>query len=71
MISQEQWKILTLLQKLPKNVDDLGIIIVATGFEKLLTVQQIAQSGHTEQIIEKNIKRILTPAASYLLMRTG
>ena len=52
-------------------MDDLGIIIVATGFEKLLTVQQIAQSGHTEQIIEKNIKRILPPAASYLLMRTG
>ena len=35
MISQEKYKILTLLQKLPKNVRNLGIIIVATGFEKL------------------------------------
>ena len=30
-----------------KNVDNLGIIIVATGFEKLAKVQQITQSGHT------------------------
>ena len=29
-------------------MDDLGMIIVATGFEKLPKVQQIAQSGHTE-----------------------
>ena len=34
-------------QKLPKNVGDLGKIIVATGFEKLSKVQWIAQSGHT------------------------
>ena len=27
------------LQKLPKNVDDLGILIVATGFEKLPKMQ--------------------------------
>ena len=39
--------ILTPLQKLPKNVGDLGKIIVATGFEKLPKVQKIAQSGHT------------------------
>ena len=36
MIPLEKWKILTLLQKLPKNVDDLGKIIDATCFEKLL-----------------------------------
>ena len=30
-----KWKILTPLQKLPKNVGDLGKIIVAKGFEKL------------------------------------
>ena len=36
MISLEKLKILTLLQKLPKNV---GKLIVATGFEKLPKVQ--------------------------------
>ena len=39
MISLENWKILTRLQKLPKNVDNLAKIIVATGFEKLPKVQ--------------------------------
>ena len=34
MISLEKLKILTPLQKLPKNVGDLGELIVATGFEK-------------------------------------
>ena len=35
MISLEKWIILTPLQKLPKNVGDLGKLIVAKGFEKL------------------------------------
>ena len=35
MISQEKLKILTPLQKLPKNVEDLGKLIVAQGFENL------------------------------------
>ena len=39
MISVEKWKILTPLQKLPKNVGDLGKLIVAKGFEKLPKVQ--------------------------------
>ena len=39
MISLEKWKILTPLQKLPKNVGNLGKIIVATGFEKLSKMQ--------------------------------
>ena len=39
MISLEKWKILTLLQKLPKNVRDLGKLIVAKGFEKLPQVK--------------------------------
>ena len=39
MISLEKWKILTHLQKLPKNVGNLGKIIVATGFEKLSKMQ--------------------------------
>ena len=39
MISPEKLKILTPLQKLPKNVVYLGKLIVATGFEKLPKVQ--------------------------------
>ena len=39
MISLEKLKILTPLQKLPKNVGDLGKLIVAKGFEKLSKVQ--------------------------------
>ena len=39
MISQEKLKILTLLQKLPKNVGDLDKSIVAKGLEKLPKVQ--------------------------------
>ena len=38
---------MTPLQKLPKNVGDLGKLIVAKGFKKLPKVQQITQSGHT------------------------
>ena len=34
-------------QKLPKNVRNLGKLIVAKGFKKLPKVQKIAQSGHT------------------------
>jgi len=47
MISLEKWKILTPFQKLPKNVGDLGKLIVAKGFEKIPKVQKIAKSGHT------------------------
>ena len=35
MISQDKLIILTPLQKLPKNVDDLGKLIVAKGLKKL------------------------------------
>ena len=38
--------ILTPLQKLPKNGEDWGKIIVTKGFKKLPKVQNIAQSGH-------------------------
>ena len=41
---------MTPLQKLPKNVRNLGKIIVAKGFKKLPKVQKIAQSGHTGDI---------------------
>ena len=40
MISlEEKLMILTTLQKLPKNVGDLGKLIIAKGFEKLPKVQ--------------------------------
>ena len=47
MISLEILKILTPLQKLPKNVGYLGKLIVAKGFQNLPKVRFIAQSGHT------------------------
>ena len=49
MISLEKWMILAPLQKLPKNVGDLGKVIVTKGFKKLPKVQKIANSGHTAQ----------------------
>ena len=39
MILLEKLKILTPLQKLPKNKGDLGKLFVAKGFEKLPKVQ--------------------------------
>ena len=39
MISEEKLKILTPFQKLPKNVGDLGNLIVAKGFKNLPKVQ--------------------------------
>ena len=45
MISLEKWYILTPLQKLPKNVGDLGKLFFAKGFKSLPKVQLIAQSG--------------------------
>ena len=39
---------MTPLQKFPKNVGDLGKLIVTKGFKKLPKVQQITQSGHTD-----------------------
>ena len=47
MISLEKGEFLTALQILPKNVGELGKLIVAKGFEKLPKIQKIAQSGHT------------------------
>ena len=39
MISLQKWKILTTLQKLLKNVEDLGKLIGVKGFKKLPKVQ--------------------------------
>ena len=48
MISLGKWKILTPLQNLPKNLGDLGQLVIAKGFKKLPKVQKIAKSGHTD-----------------------
>ena len=48
MISLEKLQILAPLQKLPKNVQDQGKVIVAKGFKKLPKLQKIAKSGHTD-----------------------
>ena len=39
MIPLEKLKILTPLQKLPKNVGDLGTLLFAKGFKKVPKVQ--------------------------------
>ena len=39
--------ILTPLLKLPKNVEDLGKLIVSKGLKKLPIVKRIATSGHS------------------------
>ena len=68
---------MTPLQKLPKNVGDLGKLIVAKGFEKFPTVQYIAQSGYTgrkEVIFEtKKLRRreILQACKEYLRWSNG
>ena len=53
MISLEKWKILTPLQKLPKNVWDLSKLIGGKGVKKLPKVQKIATSGHTDRRRQK------------------
>ena len=55
MILPEKCKVLTPWQKLPKNVGDLGKLIVAKGFKKLPKVQKIAQSGHTASDVSKSL----------------
>ena len=60
MASLEKWMILTYLQKLPKNVQDLGKLIVAKGFENLSKFQLIAQSGHTPTRVIKTCEWFLT-----------
>ena len=58
MISREKLKIMTPLQKLHKNVGDLGKLIVATGFEKLPKVQ----SGHTNHNTRRDVASFLSSA---------
>ena len=44
--------LLTPLQKLTKNVEDLGKLLDAKGLKKLPKAQKIAQSGHTARKIQ-------------------
>ena len=57
---------MTPLQKLPKNVGDLGKLIVAKGFKKLPKVQKIAQSGHTAEDKGASITQKLSPAKKFI-----
>ena len=59
MISLEKWKILTPLQKLPKNVGDLGKLIVAKFYKKWPKVQKIAKSGQTGPQLQSKYWQIL------------
>ena len=63
MISLEKLKILTPLQKLPKNVGDLGKLIIDKGFEKFPKVQ----SGHTGQEGKMKLRSIIKQLALNLL----
>ena len=47
--------ILAPLQKLAKNVEDLGKLIVAKCFTELPKVQKIANSSHTAQDENSNM----------------
>ena len=66
---------LTPIQKLPKNVGDLGKL-VDKGFEKLPKVQQIAQSGHTaceppcRLTTQKNVLKILEICFKHFFKKT-
>ena len=63
MISLEKLNILTPLQKLPKNVGDLGKLIIDKGFEKFPKVQ----SGHTGQEGKMKLRSIIKQLALNLL----
>ena len=64
MISIEKLKILTPLLKLPKNVGDFGKLIVAYGFEKLVTLISTTSFGPFSLIWgvhnRRNIKWVLS-----------
>ena len=62
MISLEKWKILTPLQNLPRNVGDLGELIVSKGFKKLPKVQKIAKSVHSPSTTNFLLTKCVTKA---------
>ena len=51
LVSLQKLNLLTPLQKLPKNEDHFGKIVVAKGLKQLLKVQQIAKSGRTVYLL--------------------
>ena len=57
MISLEKSDILTTLQKLPKNVRDLGKLVVAKGFKKMPKVQK---STNLVTLIDSHTNRYRT-----------
>ena len=63
---------MTPLQKLPRNVEDLGKLIVAKGFKKLPKVQKIAKSGHTggdqESPCPKHLQPFIKQRIKYILV---
>ena len=61
MISLEKWMILAPLQKLPKNVKDLGKLIVPKGIKKLPKVQKIANYGHTDNSLQLGLIKASSP----------
>ena len=62
--------ILTPLQKLPKNVGDLGKLIVAKGLKKLPKVQKNAQSGYPGRRIGKARQKRFTTQTSLITFLT-
>ena len=67
MISLEKLKILAPSQKMPKNVGDLGKLLVATGFEKLPKVQSFAQSGDTDNSF--NVAHLVTLGTALFVLK--
>ena len=62
MISLEKLRTFTPLQKLPKNVVDLGKQIVATGFENFPKVQK---SPNLVTLLSSNITKMMLTISEY------
>ena len=61
MISQEKWMILTTVQKLPKNEEDLGKYIAAKGLKKLSKVKKNRPIwSHCRYLFQSQISHLLT-----------
>ena len=61
---------MTPLQKLPKNVGDLGKFIVAKGFKELPEIQYIAKSGHTANYLPLRYHKISSLLLTVILPPT-
>ena len=62
MISLEKLRTFTPLQKLPKNVVDMGKQIVATGFENFPKVQK---SPNLVTLLSSNITKMMLTISEY------